>query len=366
MIIPELTEEQQNSIINKWNENPANPPTLKELTNLLFPGKLGRDPEGMAVKKFLSTRNLKAVGAGAEPKKSSLVELTEEHRMYIISNAKNNTPVEMARTLFNNPSISNLHSETRAIANFIKEQSTKVLNVSMGIINDVPMDNYSPPKTLDKTLKKVNEYLNYFNGSFSELNPQQKKNIEKLLDYMSTYKFLRTMNSMDSEMDRKTCEDAFIRYTYDKPDLTQEEIDQYVELCNHIVQGFKIQRRSELLQKQQEEVAGNDPETRKYSMGLVEAIGKASTEYHQCIDRQKKLLESLTEKRSERLSSQIKDNASILNLVQLWKEEESRLEMLKIAELEQQGIADEVERISTIEEIKMRILGLDRDRILKG
>ena len=364
MNIPELTEEQQNIIISKWNETPSAPPNLKDLTNLIFPGKLGRDPEGMAVKKFLSTRNLKAISRGAEPTKSSLVEFTEEQKLFIINNAKNNTPVDMARTLFNNPSLTNLHVETRAIVNFIREQGNKTLANSF--VNDIPMDEYKPPKTVDKALKKVNEYLNYFNGQFSELNPQQKKNIERLIDYLGTFKFIRTMNSMDSEMDRKTCEDAFVRYTYDKPDLTQEEIDQYVELCNHVVQGFKIQRRSEVLQRQQEEVAGNDPETRKYSMGLVEAIGKASTEYHQCIDRQKKLLESLTEKRSERLSSQIKNNASILNLVELWRQEESRQELLKIAELEQKAIANEVERLSSIEEIRCKILGLNKDVVLRG
>ena len=88
MNIPELTEEQQNIIISKWNETPAAPPTLKDLTNLIFPGKLGRDPEGMAVKKFLSTRNLKAISRGAEPTKSSLVEFTEEQKLFIINRLK--------------------------------------------------------------------------------------------------------------------------------------------------------------------------------------------------------------------------------------------------------------------------------------
>jgi hypothetical protein len=361
----ELNEEQQKKIIDAWNENPGNPPTLKHLTQLIFPGKLGRDPEGMAVKTFLSTRNLKAVAAGAEAPKSSLIELSEENKLYIINNAKTNSALDMAKTIFNNPNITNLHAETRAIVNFIKTQNTKTI-YSSNFINDVPMSEYEAPKTPDKTLRKVNEYINYFNGNYSSLNAQQKKNIDKLMEYMATFKFLRTMNSLDSEMDRKTCEDGFVRYTYDKPDLTQEEIDQYVELSNHIVQGFKIQKRSEKLQVQLDTITNNDSDSQKYSMGLVEAIGKASTEYHQCLDRQKKLLESLTEKRSQRLSNQIKDNASILNLVQLWKQEESRQELLKIAELEQKAIAGEVERITTVEDIKARIMGLNKDVILKG
>ena len=101
-------------------------------------------------------------------------------------------------------------------------------------------------------------------------------------------------------------------------------------------------------------------------MGLVEAIGKASTEYDQCIKRQQKLLDDLKEKRSTRLSKQIKENASILNLVQEWRNEEQRIKMIKLGELEQQAVAKEVEKLSTMSEIKARILGLNKDAILYG
>jgi uroporphyrinogen-III decarboxylase len=87
---------------------------------------------------------------------------------------------------------------------------------------------------------------------------------------------------------------------------------------------------------------------------------------HQCKDRQKKLLDVLTEKRSERLTSQVNENASILNLVQMWRDEEGRKELLKIAQLEQQSIVDEVERISSVSEIKLKILGLSKNQILNS
>jgi hypothetical protein len=243
---------------------------------------------------------------------------------------------------------------------------TKVIYGGKSSLNNVPDGNYEPPKTLEKALRKINEYLSYVNG-VQNLNAQQKKHVEKLIEYLHTYSFIRLMNTFELSEDRKTCEDAFIRYTYDKPDLTQEEIDQYIELCNHKVQGFKVQRRSETLQKQLEQITETSSEDRmKISMSLVEAIGKASTEYHQCIDRQKKLLEALIQKRSARLDAQIKDNASILNLVQMWRSEEERKELLKIAELEQKSIIDEVERISSVSEIKLKILGLSKQQIING
>jgi len=104
----------------------------------------------------------------------------------------------------------------------------------------------------------------------------------------------------------------------------------------------------------------------KISMSLVEAISTSRNEYNQSVSRQQKLLQDLKVKRSDRLSKQVKENASILNLVELWKEEESRKEMIRLAEMRKELLSKEVERLSTIDEIKARILGLSKDEVLNG
>lgn len=366
-IIDSLTQEQKDLILKRWNENSKNPPSLKELVQLIFgEGIDGRDYRAKLIKDFLATRNFRAKASSDKDTKIDKIVLTEEDKLYICNNISTNTSVEIARILFNNNNLTNLNAETRVVNDFVKSLDTKIIYGGKESINIVPDGEYFPPKTLDKALKKINEYVNFANSSVGNLNNQQKKCVEKLIEYLHTYGFIRLVNTYDAQNDRKTCEDAFIRYTYDKPDLTQEEIDQYVELSNHIVQGFKIQKRSETLQKQLEKITDNDADSQKYSMGLVEAIGKASTEYHQCMDRRKKLLEALTQKRSARLDSNIKDNASILNLVEMWRNEEGRLELLKIAELEQKSIADEVDRISSVSEIKLKIMGISKNAILNG
>tara|TARA_B100000700_G_C14681715_1_gene685675 strand:- start:441 stop:737 length:297 start_codon:yes stop_codon:yes gene_type:complete len=98
-------------------------------------------------------------------------------------------------------------------------------------------------------------------------------------------------------------------------------------------------------------------------MSLVEAIGKTETEYNQSVNRQQKLLGDLKEKRSDRLKTQIKENASILNLVRLWKEEESRKNLLHLAEIRKKTVDDEVQKLSDMDEVKARILGLGEDEI---
>ena len=50
----------------------------------------------------------------------------------------------------------------------------------------------------------------------------------------------------------------------------------------------------------------------------------------------------LKEKRSTRLSKQVKATASILNLVEMWKDEESRQKMIQIAERRKKVIEKEI------------------------
>ena len=165
--------------------------------------------------------------------------------------------------------------------------------------------------------------------------------------------------------DRELFESSFVRYTFDKCDLTQEEVDKYIVLSIEVVIAANIQRRVEHLQGLLEDTA-NDTEGRRISMALVEAISTAQTEYNQCVNRQQKLLESLKQKRSDRLKSQIKENASIINLVELWKEEESRKKMIQIAEARKEQVKKEIGNLSDMEDIRAKILGISEDEVLNG
>ena len=358
-----LTDAQEKQMLDLWNATPSSPPDLKTITQTLFPGQQldGRSLEAVAVKKALAKHSLKAKTTKDVERE---IELSEAHKLYITNNAKTMGALDMAKVLFNNPHLTALHSEARAISKFLRTLMP-VVAFTPGCSGEVPDKAYQPPKTIQESLERVNGYIN-FAFDKDKLTPAQKKNLSTLIGYMHTYRFMAQMNNYVSETDRKLAEDAFVRATYDKPDLAQEEIDQYIEYANQVVNGFIVQRRSNQLQGQLEDITTSNDDSLKISMSLVEAIGKASTEYHQCLARQQKLLDDLKEKRSARLSKQVKDNASILNLIQLWKSEETRLELIAHAEKEQKAVSQEVDNLSSMSDIKARILGLTKDEIRYG
>jgi hypothetical protein len=267
--------------------------------------------------------------------------------------------VEIARVLFENDKINNLNGETRAVNEFIKGLSPRDLYADP---NDVPQSEYKNPRTQAAAIARVNKYVLEAIDK-NRILPKQKKELESLIRYLSTFRFAHQINTYSSEVDRTLFESSFVRYTHDKSDLTQEEVDQYIVLSIEVVISSNIQETIRIIQRQidQEiEVGGKIP------MALIEANNTARTEYNQCVTRQQKLLSDLKEKRSSRLSKQIKASASILNLVEMWKDEESRQKMLELAERKKQSLKEEVGRLETIDEMKAKILGINEDEVLNG
>ena len=180
---------------------------------------------------------------------------------------------------------------------------------------------------------------------------------------MNTHRFIHQINLYDNGPDRELFESSFIRYTYNKADLTQEEVDQYIVLCTEVLISSNIQQTISVLQNQIELAIQDNG---KIPMAIVEASNTARKEYNDCVNRQQKLNNDLKVKRSERLSKQVKDTASIINLVQMWKEEESRAKLIKMAEMRKKTLEKEIDRLSSMDEVKCKILGISRDEILNG
>jgi hypothetical protein len=359
-----LTEEQQKNILNEWNSRPSNPPSLLELIRAAYPDTDldGRSKEGKAVKAFLATREIRAHASHQyQPKQK--VELTEEHKEFIRNNFSMMSSVEMARILFAEPELTNLNQESRAVEQYVESLNPAIAHAAQTeLLPDI--EKYTPPKTLPATILKVNAYV-HEGINKNKLSISHKNSLNALIGYLHTFRFQHQISTYRNQTDRELFESSFVRYTYDKADLSQEEVDQYIVLSTEVVISNNIQRRVERLQELMDATA-NDTEGRRISMSLVESIDTSHKEYNQCVNRQQKLLSDLKEKRSDKLRKQITENASILNLVQMWKEEESRKKMIKLAEIKKKNLKKEIENLDTMDEMKAKIMGISEDEVLDG
>jgi hypothetical protein len=94
---------------------------------------------------------------------------------------------------------------------------------------------------------------------------------------------------------------------------------------------------------------------------LAELLKTKSEEYNQCEKRMESLIQKLQGDRSKRVSSQHKQNASILSLVQLFQEEEERKVMIKIAQLQKKAAKDEADKLESMPDWKARVLGISKE-----
>ena len=301
-----------------------------------FTGKDGRSKEGRAVKAYLSEIDFNAIPA-SEYQKVDKPELSDEQKEFIRNHRGTMKYVEMSRIIFGDETLTSLSAETRMVTEYCKSLEGEDFEAPE---EDQERFEYKPPKHPDRVLSRVNKFIHDSGIDKDKITPRQKKNLEKLMGYLHTFRFVHQISNYEHETERELFESSFVRYTHDKADLTQEEVDQYIVLSGEVVIASNIQRRVGRLQRLLDDTA-YDNEGRRISMSLVEAISTAQNEYNSCVNRQHKLLSDLKQKRSDRLSKQVQENASILNLVETWKEEESRKELIKMAEGEMNQLLSE-------------------------
>jgi hypothetical protein len=342
-----LTKDQQKKILEIYESTPD----LNEITRIVFdnPDIDGRNKEGRAIRSFMIRNNLKFKTAFLG--KKDAIEFTDEQKELIIKTADRGlSSVAIAEILFPDKDINPLCLEQRAVYAVMKENNPDYLAYAD---TDLPSPNYVAPKSLSRVIKKINDATGNILDE-AKLNRQFKTYADKLMINLNNSRFVNIMNNYINRSDRELFEQEFIRLTWDKPDLTPDEINLYMNVCKEIINletvSKQINRLNDLFDTAQDQ---EDMTTR-----LTDAIKTKNSEYNQCATRIESLTKKLQGDRSARMQNKQKEYASILSLVQFFQDEEERANMVKIAEMQKELVRDEAKRLEGMDEWKARILGL--------
>lgn len=342
----ELTDEQKEFI----NKNYKKINNLNELTNAVFMGEDldGRTKEGRAVRQYMASKDYKYTTR--ENKKVPPVKLTDEHKEFILANADGNMKAfDMAKILFPEKEVTPLSKETIVITDFLKQQAPEKVHPKESAVGD----KYKPAKTFADAIALVNKSTN------QELDPnkmqmQVKKGIEALISFLQSPRLIQTIGNYTNKEDRILFEAEFVRATWDKPDLTSDEVNLYINVCIDYINLMNIQKAIDKLNTMFEECE----DQRDMTVRLAELLKTKSEEYNQCEKRMESLITRLNGDRAKRVQHKQSQHASILNLVQLFQEEEERAVMVKIAEMQKQLVQEEAANIESMPDWKARVLGL--------
>jgi len=344
-----LTDDQKEYIKNNVNKVT----NLNELTQKCFRDDDldGRTKEGRAVRKYLIENNIDYKTTRRKPQDK--IELNDSQKEFIMQQAQEGmSSLEIAKLIFPEKRVKPLSNEQRTVLAHINERNPDFVPSQ----DSAAVSDYVPPKSQSRVVKKINDStgLGLDDG---KLNRQKQICIEKLQINLSNSRFLKIINNYLNKGDRELFEQEFIRLSWDKPDLTADEINLYLNVCKEVI---NLEVVSAHLNKLNEMFDVADDQT-EMTVRLAEIIKAKSQEYHQCETRIENLTKKLQGDRAERMKKNQKDNASFLAIVQMFQEEEERKNMVRMAEMQKKLIKEEAERMEGMAEWKARILGINQD-----
>lgn len=348
-----LTDKQKQKVQEAFARNPD----LNEIVKYVFdnPQLDGRSKEGREIRSYMVASGMKFNTARREKKED--IVFTDQQKEFIIDQANAGlSSLAIAELVFPKREIKPLSMEQRAVFALMREINPDY-NPSQD--TDSVLSSYVAPKAAARVVKKINDAT----GSVFEeekINRQHRICVDKLTVNLNNSRFVKIMNNYTSKDDRELFEQEFIRLTWDKPDLTSDEINLYMNVCKEIINLEVISKHLNKLNDMFD--IANDQE--EMSVRLAEIIKAKSSEYHQCETRIENLTKKLQGDRASRMQNKQKENASLLALVQFFQDEEERKNMVKIAEMQKQLVSEEANRLEGMEEWKARILGISKDHVI--
>ena len=361
----ELTLDQKKIVVERWNDNNQNPPSISELVLLLFNVREdGFGKYGLSIRKFITESKLKTkTKAQVERRINAPSELTEVQKKWIEKNYSIIKPLEMARYLFDEPKLTPISIEFKLVSDFIKTLPEYVKALEKEESSD-GLGIYRPPKTLLASARRVNSFIfNAIDTDDIEKNSKLTNCLTQFIRFCHMPRFVLTYNQYNGKDEKELFESSYVRYVWDKPDLTEEELDIYVNLCSSLVALTNMKKEMDFLTKLREDQV-DDSEGKKISMSIVQSLADLRKEINDTEKRVRDTAESLQGKRNERIDTKTKENASLVNLIDFWRNYENRRQMIRLAEIRKQRNRDEVTRIEDMSDLVMEVYGIGKDEAI--
>ena len=341
--------DDQRSFIDK---NASKITDLIELTRAVFMDESldGRTKEGRAVRAYLIEKGTEFTTTKNAPAKE--VRLTEENKEFIKAQAVDGmNAFQIAKIVFSDVKVTPLSKETTVIADFIREE----MPLSLTAEDSARGIEYCPPASALSTIKKINLAAG-INLSVEKMTRSEEISVDFMQAILASPRFVYQINSYSDSHDRTLFEAEFIRACWDKPDLTPDEINLYINVCMDYINLKQIEKQKLKLNDMFDDAEeGND-----FTIRLTEILKTKSEEYNQCVGRIDRVITKLQGDRAKRLNSKHQETANVLALVKLFQEEEERVVMVRMAEMQNKLVEEEAERMENMPAWKARVLGISK------
>ena len=356
-----LTEEEQKRIVDIWNSGVI---ALKPLAQEVFKEPIdGKSKQAIAMKKFLAKRNLKPVPSQDYTKKTDTEELPDEDKEFIRNHAVEFKPHQIAKLRWGEDiAVGDLRY--RLCFKYYESLPPETWNPKYA----VERKDYTPPKTDYQVVARLRDYK-ICSWNLDKLNTREKEYIKKIIKYTHTYRFIAEMSIITKVEERKTCEAQFLKWVYDKEDLSEEDLDLYINLCLSMLDTRRMREELNALiiirDEQLEESRNSESGRATVNQPLVESINDLRKEISAKEAKQENTIKKLTGDREQRLKDRGTANVSLSTLVELWKENDKRSKVIALAEARQNKLQQELSELQSMDALKFELWGANPSELLR-
>lgn len=347
-----------------------NPPTTVDIVRKVTndPTQDTRSRKGREIKKLFEQ-----YGAHLDKPyiyKKQIYILTAEEKSAVNANlTRYDKPLDLARFVFNDKELTNLSRQYRAMEEYINKNFGQNLKGNVQLFSESPLDEiYKPPSTPLSAFREVKKYIKGLNVS-EEKFPETKYFgwMNKLKDYLQDNHFVYYINhNLKTAQKRELFLSAFIKHTYNKPDLTEEEKEQYIALCSEIVDITDLHQKIELINEKIDGVF-IDEDKDNISMSLLKTREGLQKSLDEAKKRREQLIKVLDGSRADKKKNQKETKMSFVELINYWRDEENRKRMIKVAEARQEELRNMHKEVSDCDSLIAEIWGAgSEDDVLFG
>ncbi len=305
-----------------------------------------RDPRAEAVRDFIALYCGRDVEI--EEEKAPDFVLTKEQKEIIDKqHGEDGAGIgEICKILFPGRRMGNYNPEWKAIREYLEEN------------HGYEVRGRKAPITwgLELAVKKINECVGTVNLDPKNLSSIQKKCCEALIASVKSARYRETYKTFQTNTERMVFESEFIRATWDKPDLTADEINMYITVADSYV---GVLNAKETLNMLNEKLNSKDNDN-EMTIKLTEAINAKNKEKNDTEKRIESLVGSLNGTRVKRIERQGANKANLIAFFEAFKQADERERLMKIAAMQRESVEKEVDRIENAEEFIARVVGVSK------
>lgn len=302
----------------------------------------------------------------ARPDKRETFEFTDEDLEFFFDKGEEMTVEDLIASRYKGEKPTERNAKCRYVQILLKVGNIEIYE---GGEKETPQneDKFTPP-TKPQCVALINEIIGADVGEKYDLktmNEAQREAVNLLKTNLGSSRFVAMINTFKRKIYRDVFLKSFIKATYDKPDLNEDESMMYLNLCKDYARELELRDQESELDEMIRSFS-NDEDGSRVIASLSRQFEAVKKAIEDCIKRQTDLQNKLSGARSNRIKEMEGSTQSIASIIERVRDQDFREILMRVARAKELDTAQEMQNINDFDHIFAEVKGISRDEIING